>query len=398
MPFTPPPAPSHGVHDVPEYDEITPDHPAWKRRDDESVWGTMAEHGTHNPFHDALRAPVGDWGSGTNAKRWEDATDFQKEKAHAGMRHALSGAHLALAIPTGPLMDFLDEGKMRTAFDLPEGEHWSMDKDEYLKGRTAGEYAHFRYPMRGHHPEARPVYGYLTHDPFREGSASGYGNHTLVLSRPALAHRTTWSVGDTLNEEDHIRASSLHQPGLHSLHPQFVRRHMADLGAHDMIADDNWRNSYVEAQYHGGVGTHHVRYAILRTPKDDKEGASRFVKRMAGHLAAAGIPWVHTQDWQGPERATAWNDGHTSHYSALGALVAPHDPLVRWHQGSDRYIVELAAPGRTGLRMGQVADLEWHTLYPPVPLDSILARGYWQPLGHPVEAEDILALVRPAGV
>lgn len=68
---------------------------------------------------------------------------------------------------------------------------------------------------------------------------------------------------------------------------------------------------------------------------------------------------------------------------------------VRWRQGERRFIVELADPGRLGMAYGQVADLDWGLLYSPVPVGSIIARGYWEELDAPVAAADVLDVVKP---
>jgi hypothetical protein len=82
--------------------------------------------------------------------------------------------------------------------------------------------------------------------------------------------------------------------------------------------------------------------------------------------------------------------------TAASIFVAPHQPTVRHRQGGTRYIIELLRRGEDDLPMGQVADLDWGLLYAPVPIASILARGYWQELAEPLAAADVLAKVRPA--
>jgi len=75
----------------------------------------------------------------------------------------------------------------------------------------------------------------------------------------------------------------------------------------------------------------------------------------------------------------------------------PHNPRIRYRQGDSRFIIELMRQAEDGLPMGQVADLEWGHLFAPMPLGSILARGYWQEMPEPIAAMGVLAEVRPVG-
>lgn len=419
------PGPEHDAFGEPHGHILTPDHPAWRDGGDEDVWGHLAEHGVrHNPFHDgSLKERKGDWGNGSNQAHWGHLRD-QDPAAHAAaehaLRHTVAGMHIAVAVPSLALHDVIDDGRMRTAFETGAEGHWHGDDDfeKYMRERNDAEYAHFRYPMRGHPEHARPVYGYLTSDPHGDDSAKQYGHHTLVLSRPAVAHRTTFTGGDSLDHEPETRAAPLTEPRLSALSPSVSHstdpRHIAE-----GVADRHRRSAaipYIEAQVHGGVGLHHVHYAILRTPENQAKEPRDWVRRVGEKFSAAGVPWVHTIGYAGRHEATDWGGPGTGHHSvfgaragaplegplrgedllitlmaiATGAFTAPYRPEVIWHQGHGRYIVELAAHG-----MGQIADLEWGVLYPPQSIASILARGYWQRLPHPVDAEDVLAKVRP---
>ena len=51
--------------------------------------------------------------------------------------------------------------------------------------------------------------------------------------------------------------------------------------------------------------------------------------------------------------------------------------IIVGQTGDDRYLVEVE-PRADGVRMGRVLDLEQKRLFPPWPLDSLLARGYWE--------------------
>lgn len=405
---------------------LTPDHPAWRDEADEDVWGHLADYGVrHNPFHDgSLKERVGDWGNGSNQAHWGRLRERDPE-AHAAaehaLRHTVSGMHIAVAVPSLAMHDIIDEGRMRSAHETGSEGHWHHDYDEYIGKRNEAEYAHFRYPMRGHPEQARPIYGHLTSDPFADDAAKQYGHHTLVLSRPAVAHRTTFTGGDSLDHEPETRAAPVTAARLSALSPSVVPGSISPERVAAGVADRTRRSaaiSYIEAHMHGGVGLHHVHYAILRTPEHQANEPRNWVRSMGEKLSAAGVPWVHTVGFAPRHEATDWGGPGQGHHSrsaaavaacprgplrggallaaltaiSTGAFVAGRRPEIVWHQGPDRFLIELAAPG-----LGQIADLEWGALYPPQPVAAILARGYWHRLAYPVDAEDVLAKVRPVG-
>lgn len=402
--FDPGPEPSHGVPDAPHGQIITPDHPAWHRRHDPEVWGELADEGVHNPLHDDLKDTGPNWGNGATHDYWARLAENDPGKHAAAiqsMHRVLPTLHPTISISSHGLHHVLDDREVRSAFTTgTTGATSGGLSHSYLRGRREAEYAHFRYP--DDHPHyARPVYGNLTDDPHADRSASGYGEHTLVLSRPALAHRTTWTGSDSLNDLNSVRATSITDPHLRSIAPTPWTKKRPDHGMGDTLGYHDERSSYLEAQFHGGVPLGHIHYAILREPPSPE---ARKLKELAERLSDTGIPWVHAAETRLLERSIGHDNGRRPHQGVLmaaheaiatGAFGARSHPEVTWHQGGTRFIVELAATGPRGLPMGQVADTEWGLLYPPVPVDSILARGYWERLPSPVDAADILAKVRP---
>lgn len=402
--FDPGPEPSHGVHDVPHGQIITPEHPAWHRRHDPEVWGELADEGVHNPLHDDLKDSGPYWGNGATHDYWARLKENDPGKHAAAiqsMHRVLPTLHPTINVSTHALHHILNDREVRSAFTTGTTGSGARDiSHSYLQSRREAEYAHFRYP--DDHPHyARPVYGSLTDDPHADRSAAGYGEHTLVLSRPALAHRTTWTGSDSLNDLDSVRATSVTDPHLRSVVPLPWTAKRPDHGMGDTLGHHDERSSYLEAQFHGGVHLGHIHYAILRDPSFSEP---RKLKELAERLSDTGIPWVHAAEKDLLERSIGHDNGRRHHQGALmathaaitaGAFAAPHRPDIVWHQGDDRFLIELSTPGSCGLPMGQIADLEWHALYPPQPIDSILARGYWQHLPDPVDAEDVLAKVRP---
>jgi hypothetical protein len=403
--FEPGPAPSHGIPGMRPGQIITSDHPAWHDRHNPEVWGELAEPGTHNPLHDDLKDAGPNWGDGSTHGYWSHLAEEDPAKHAAAvqaMHEALPKLHPVINISSHALHRVLDDREVRSAFSTgTTGATSGGASPSYLGHRREAEFAHFRYP--DDHPHyARPVYGTLTDDPSRDFSASSYGEHSLVLSRPALAHRTTWTSSDSLNEVSRVRATSVTDPHLRSVLPLQWMAKRFDHGMDETLSDHNERPSYLEAQFHGGVHLGHVHYAILRSPHS---GAAEQVQEIGKRLSDAGISWRHSAGEHAPGRNLAYDNARRQHRGVLmaheaivtGAFGARSHSKIIWHQGYTRFIVELAAPGPRGLPMGQVADVEWGVLYPPQPVDSILARGYWEPVPHPMDAGDVLARVRPVG-
>lgn len=365
----------------------------------------MAEH--HNPLLDHDLSSDADWHSSRPRSWWRENEKEHPEihqRAVESMRRHVAGAHLAVSLEEPALHKVLDDGAIRPAFVTNTTSVFGGDVRGYLDERQRVEHMHFGYPHQ--HPDAaRPVYGYLTHHPLTDAGTGRYGAHTLVLSRPALAHRTTWNLGDSLNSADRIRPSHLTDPRIDSIaHTQMGgslpgnRYRPADqrvrmtLKAPADYSDDG----YLEAQIHGGLPLRHVHYAVLRSfdPADRQR-----TRQLAQRLSQAGIPWIHTTGWASASRALESDTAARAHVAvATGALCAPHHDEIRWHDGGRRYIVGLVRPGRCGLAAAQIADVGRGVLHPPQPIDSILARGYWHQLDHPMDTADVLSLVRPAGV
>lgn len=409
-PWSEPPSRHTGAPDAPHGVDLARNHPAWQRWHDPHVWGSLSGMGMHNPLFNRPEPELELGSTGTARAFWGSLRDKDSEafgRAQDSVRRAVGSARVAMAIPGHALHKVIDDGDVRSAFQTGATRSGGGEIEKYLGLRRSGEHRLFGYPAT--HPDhARPVYGYLTHDPFRDGHASAYGAHTLVLNRAAVAHRTTWTAGDSLNEKS-LRASPLTAPHLHSVNPELTDGYYSgsyspDLAVHEALTDHERRNTYLEAQIHGGVALRHVHYAILRTPRHNSYQA----RELGEKLSAAGVPWVHLHDdhheYEGPEMAQSWDDGlrreaawmKTYEGVASGAFASRYDPLIRLSQGSTRFLVVLDEQDRSGLTMGQIADLDEGRLYPPQPVASIIARGYWEELAEPVDAEDVLAKMRPA--
>lgn len=417
---------------------VKPGHPLYHEAGNPKVWGSLAAKGVHNPFLNHGLSGESDIPGGWSQHDddWDDKTNHLATKVEKHLQKTVSAGHPCINLPDHALHSVLDEGRVKSQFETgtsrgslnPEGratteranfgyQHPDAMRNEYEDQIEADSHydedAHDENERRDQegsakHPDhARPVYGYLAHDPFKNSTSTQYGEHTLVLKKPKVWHRTTTTMDDSLNDEDGMRASAVQDVKLHSADPMaFHNDWRASSGTHDseLHARLNYhlghslddKDSYTEAQYHGGVSTNDVHYAILRGHghKNDNHQAIK------AHLDKAKIPWVHigAGDWGGSGAGTEVRD-HSREAMLHRAvqyqvtLVAALEgnmtaPKIVAHRGEGIYLVDL------GDHQGQIADTRTGTLYPPKHLDAIVARGYWQNCDD-VDAADVLSLVKP---
>lgn len=404
----------------------------WNNPDDPRVWGSLV--GQHNPFHHhSLEHEPSDMHNGWNEHDGWD--DHQNEiEAHKTLNHLQSevnDSHPCIRVRGHVLHSILDDphGRVKSQFETNDS-GGVLDHDQ--RGRY--EETAFGYPHReswelGEHDEkhpdhARPIYGYLAHDPVRNTLASQYGEHTLVLHKPSVWHRTTVTAGDSLGHQTHMRPSPVQKVGLHSysawpdMHGDTMafRYHedtaTARRGTGMITAENNLHDKltfhqkhdvdephgplgYTEAQFHGGVDKRNIHYVVLRghAPQTD----------LKQKLDEHGIPWIHKHsDISHDSRISDRSKRRTASFvsavryqemlvrAASGAAMAPK---VIATQGDGVYLI------KNDDGTGQVADTRpgFGTIHPPQSVASIAARGYWHEIAPgSVDAEDVLRLVRPA--
>lgn len=370
------------------------------------IWGTLAHPDLqeHNPFHKDGPDMADDWDGKTGAGwrsdyggRHDLYEDNQLDPDEHGTyeaneRHIRSSIHKALpaiAISTHALHKVLDSGRMKTQFETYTS-GGSLDPES----RADVENHFFGYP-HDLHPSARPIYGYLTHNPsIQHDGASGYGSNTLILHRPRVWHRTSAFVGDTLDNR---------YEG-HSTHPVQDFR-MTGFPKHEDPRE--WRLDqsmspttdigYTEAHYHGGVGLRDIHYAVLHKPENwnpiyDQDRLDRH-EALKHKLNQHRIPWVEMDRG----KPTHW-EHHLSRLMVTtqkGAFMNEHTSKVIGQQGPGRYLIDLGYDDENGNRQAQIADTNTGELHPARSKDSILARGYWDDPEFPVEPGDILPHVTP---
>lgn len=378
---------------------IHPGHPDYYRKNHSSeLWGHLAHPDLqeHNPFtndigddHDYAKGNLWRQESGGYADRYEDSMDEPEgspDRIERHLQRSIDKSLPAIAISAHAMHKVLDSGRMKTQFETH-----SSGGALNPESRRAVEHRFFGYPhdLPDH---ARPIYGYLTHDPsIQHPSARSYGEHALILHRPRIWHRTSAYIGDTLDNQ--------HEG--HSAHPvQDFRlsgfpRH-SDPGAWRLDRYDPYA-PYTEAHYHGGVGLRDVHYAVLHRPEkwrtDLDPDRTQEHEALKQKLNDHKIPWVEMD--RGNPVAMEHHLGRLMANATKGAYMHQHESRVIGQQGEGRYLIDLGYHDEHGNRQAQIADTRTGELHPPMPKDSILARGYWDEPKAPVDVADILPLVNP---
>lgn len=409
------------------------------------VWGALADEALHNPFRDH------DFEENADLDRhgWDLAADahpgYVKDFHEAYARH-LAKAHPVLSVPNQALPQIMHEGRLKSQFEAPPRKDSSSLYD--TEGREQVEEHLFGYRLSGYdnpdfpdHPDhARPIYGYLSSHPFTDDSTRGYGATSLVLHKPAIWHRTTFSGDDSFNRLYQVSAAPVsdYAADPHSFRHAVPINHLGFDAEHAETASGStlaremdkrtpeeranafWRKgerpkgmSYPEAQFHGGVRTHDVRFAIVRSPDTggDPHGMSSSSREATQALTRAGIPWVHTVGYRKPrtsDHAFTNDEKHrplppempySMHRNAnlLQDLAQPiYERQVHYRRpGGGGWLLHDTTPGPKGEPMARAIDPEWG-VSGRKPLASYLARGYWEPLAEPVDSRDVLAVCRKA--
>ena len=376
---------------------IHPKHPGFHNAGDEETWGHLAHPSLqrHNPFlrhpeaHDDSEPGQGShWAQeyGGHADRWED--DYEEtpgaspDKVERHLRRTVDKALPAVAVTEHSLHQILHSGRMKSQFET----HTSGGALA-PETRASVEHQFFGYPHDLPH-HARPIYGYLTHDPsVHHNAIASYGEHALVLHRPRTWHRTSVFVGDTLDQRHEGHMAHPAQDFRLSGFPRHEDPKTWKLDHRDYGSEI----PYTEAHFHGGVGLRDIHYAVLHT-HSGMYGGYPDTDDMERALDKHRIPWVRMKKGQ-PEE---WRHHLSSINRAVarGAFSMP-DSQVIGHQNHERYLIDLGYDNHHGHRQAQVADIKLGKLYRPMSKDSLLARGYWEDPKHPVDLDDILPHVLP---
>ena len=252
----------------------------------------------------------------------------------------------------------------------------------------------------------RPIYGFLNHD---DGYLSGshgfalcnYGAIDLVL-KPSVRSRTTFTVGDSLGGGSSERATwrLIPQP-LDTEHPiaasgrDFTSiaeyedwpkdrgTQAFGLGIDSEIADATdyltRKHNYIEAQIHGGVTLQDIEKIVLIDPMEGHIPPEQAAIIDAG--ARHNIPVMYVDyftgemkpaaEWKPSNRINTLLDaGDIRRFRALAKHEVDGIPVA--YRSADIVLYDV------GNGMGRVMDHGSWREGPPLPIESILARGYWE--------------------
>lgn len=382
---------------------ITPHHPQYGRAHSSEVWGSLAHPDLteHNPFLNDPQEKEEEHGeqpgqlwrqeSGGYHDRYEDydnVPEADPDKVERRVQRAIGKALPAIAISHHALGKVLDSGRLKSQFET-----YTSGGSLAPESRQDVEHKMFGYPHELPH-HARPIYGYLTHNPAAQHpGARGYGEHTLILHRPRIWHRTSAFIGDSLNNQHDGHSAHPVQDFHLSGFPQHANPKEWRLDQRDHDSDI----PYTEAQYHGGVGLRDIHYAVLHKTHGwaaihDRDGTAKH-EELKDKLDQHKIPWVEME--QGKPVRWEHHLGRLMRDAQMGAHMNESQSRVVGQQGPGRYLIDLGYDNEHGHRQAQVADTTTGHLHPPQSKDSILARGYWDEPDFHVEVEHVLPLVTP---
>jgi hypothetical protein len=402
-----------------KYGWTPPEHQDRRRpggRDEPDFGGHEPHH--YQTFQDPDRLMQG-WHS---QEGWHDHSDELAphiEKTEKHLQSMVDKGHPCIRVPSHVVHKVLESGRFKSQFET--GSSGGTLDPTY---RALSERAQFGYPTNrrpeGHHdifldhdesdPEhpvhARPIYGYLAHDPIANDKGRYYGEHTLVLHKPTLWHRTSVTMGDSLAYHDRLTPRPAESVDIHTADADPMAHYTfndsnkkilkAKLKYHQDRTLDGEGSGYTEAQFHGGVPASAIHYAVLRHNSATHFGSSHLDETKAA-LTKHGIPWIHVGMQRNPG-TDHFAPGIHSH-GLLERVLRYQAMLVASERGTS--MDKVVATRGAGIYLiqnadgqGQVADTRTGELHPPQNLQSILARGYWEDCGH-VDIDDVLALVKP---
>lgn len=158
----------------------------------------------------------------------------------------------------------LDNKRMKNIHELPV----SAKGKDYLGTRTA--YENEVMGLHGVESRKRPVYGYVGN----VNEVTSYGAYAITL-KDSVRKRTTVSAGDSLNGATDVRPID----SLHTLDFNQVRGIInADNALPLKFDGEIHKNSYMEAQIHGGVRIGDI--ASITVPAD---ASPALIKRIEAH-------------------------------------------------------------------------------------------------------------------
>lgn len=164
------------------------------------------------------------------------------------------------------LQNILDEGKVKSIYDLPEG----VKGRQYLEYRTAYENHAFGYdnntPI-----EIRPISGITypseINDQLIDNFGTNYGSVQLVL-KDDVKSRTTFTIGDSLDRWQEPTPIGGKLPRTMDLLNKAEKASVFELNNNNFLQGRGfWDSSYVETQVHGGIKLADIDKIVFHYPE-----------------------------------------------------------------------------------------------------------------------------------
>lgn len=196
-------------------------------------------------------------------------------ETEAEMADTFRDAEYVIRVPKERIKDFEREGLLNT-YQLDERGYGSTNKrsEFYKKGRILLEQANGIDV--GTKPDDRPLYGGMNLKNGYKSNISPYGEIELVLDDTS-ADRSAFTVGDSLNDRQYVRASSPKKPSIFSTNLLEYIDNSEDYSPAGIVTSlkgvrENLssrklitRKPYIEFQIFGGVNLSHVKK--VRVPR-----------------------------------------------------------------------------------------------------------------------------------
>jgi len=186
---------------------------------------------------------------------------------------------VSVMVPEEVVGSILDDGRLKTTFDLPD------DKgNEYLEHRMVYERTAFGYdqtlPI-----ESRPVSGAVLPEASNTEAFQNFGENygtVQVVLKDSVKDRTTYTIGDSLDRFQQPTPYGGKPPRTFDLltTAQNARRNP------NMFSEPSFQaRNYIETQVHGGVNLSDIAKIIFHSPMIDIPAA---------RLSELGIQWEET--------------------------------------------------------------------------------------------------------
>lgn len=175
---------------------------------------------------------------------------------------------VSVMMPEQVIESLLDDGKMKTIFDMPDAKG-----EDYLDHRLIYERAAFGY--EGTFPnESRPVSGTILPTAENQEAFYAFGENfgsAQVVLKDEVKSRTTYTLGDSLDKFQKPNSGTGKVPRTMDLITTAQRAAYSRKNENTNMFDTLrfWNEDYIEAQVHGGVKLKDIAKIIFHSPMID---------------------------------------------------------------------------------------------------------------------------------